>query len=1410
VTQRIDFLILGPLEARRLGRPLKLGSIKHRMLLAKLLLHANQVLSTDELIDTVWGERPPPTVRQSLQNHVAALRRVIEPAGQPRMLLTRDPGYLLQIDPGQLDLHRFRRLVDEGRASLERGDPWTAAGLLDDAVKLWRGPILADVVAAGTGWPELAGIDELEISAVEARIEADLGLGRHADLVGELESLIRRHPLREHLHGQLMLALYRSGRQADALAAYRDARGTLVDELGIEPSVRLQRLEQAVLAQDPALELLVPARSRDEVALVPAKAAEQPPPGPADARDQAAGSGAAERKLVTVMFAEVDEPAGDTGERDPEDVSSMLDRTLERIRSEIASFGGRVEHAIGGIVMAVFGVPQTLEDDPERAVRAALAIRGALSGGVELRIAVSTGEALVTPGGGPNRVAGDLVTTCSRLQQAAPHGSVLVSEATERATSRVISYGPASLLALAGRAKPVTVWSALEPRNRTGIDALAAARPVPLIGRDRELSILLDAFERTRATRRPQMLTLVGQAGVGKTRLIAELWHAVEADHDLIAWRQGRSTPYGEGVTFSALGEIVKAETGILESDTPDRIDRKIAQAAEYAFGGDRAAAAWVGSHLRLLVGGGDERGMQPGRQDEAFAAWRRFLHALAGRRPLVLVVEDLHWAEDALLNFLWSLLDEPGGRHANASMLVVATTRPELLERRPEWARKSGGRTTLQIDPLSADDTTRLLGALLSHHRFPGAIGPHLAATAGGNPLFAEEYVRMLRDRGLRAEDIAEREVVTPELGATPGQSQPGPELPLPETVHAIIAARLDALDPAEKAVLHDAAVLGRIGWVGGIEAIGGHEHASLLRRLKRLEAREFIYEAGRSSMAGEREYVFRHVLTRDVAYGQIPRAERSKKHRRAAAWLELLTDGSQDERQGLPDQPGRERRPERPERGHAANLAELLAYHYGRALSFSRAAGRSDPDLATRTRLALRDAGDRVTALGVHATAARYYGRALELWPADDPDRAELEFRAGRARCHSEGTGGELLASARDGLFAAGDRERAAEAEILLCQLAWDHGSGGRTAHVERALALVAGAPPSRSKAVVLRGCMTHSMLMAHYNDAIALARELLPMTVELGLPEIEANAYEVMGLVKIFLGQSDQGLPDLERAIAIAEEAGSINPAGLYGNLAAGQALAGELSRCFATWAAAWRVAERFNARRWLRSIELWRVPEHYWTGRWDEVIRQVDGLVVEAAAAGGDTQECACRIWRGRVRLARGQLPAALADSTTALELARASGDPQDVDPALAFHSRCLLAAGRADEAAELIAELLKCLDHRLLSAEVGIDLAVALRSLGHPVEALDSVLDSPWLEATRALVAGDARLAASVYERIGTRPDAAAAHLEAARELLAAGRSAEAKVELAAAMAFYREVGASADLHHAEELVFSLV
>jgi DNA-binding SARP family transcriptional activator/class 3 adenylate cyclase len=1393
VVGTIEFLLLGPLEARQRDRLLRLGSIKHRMLLAKLLLHANQVVSTDELIEAVWGEEPPPTVRQSLQNHVAALRKAIEPSNgsaPPRMLLTRDPGYLLKVDLEQLDLHRFQRLDRAGREALAAGDPAAAADLLRQALVLWRGPVLADVAAStGIAWPELIGIEELQLAAVEARIEADLALGRHRELIAELEALVRLHPLREHLHGQLMLALYRSGRQADALAAYRAARRTLVNELGIEPSVGLQRLEQAILAQDPALELLAPAATRrpdteegDRPADLDAPGTAPHQAGGARGRSAAGDGNSVERKLVSVLFAEVDEPAGEGAERDPEDVSTMLNRRLQRVRAEVESFGGTVEHVVGGITMATFGVPQTREDDPERAVRAALAIRDAFHGdGVEVRIAVTTGEALVTAGTG---VAGDPVATCARLQQAAPPGGVLVSEATGRTTERSISYGPASLLSLAGRARPMAVWSALEPRNRTGLDALAAG-PVPLVGRDAELGLLLEAYRRTRQERQPRLVTLLGPPGIGKTRLVAELGRALDADSDLVTWRQGRSPPYGEGITYWALAEIVKAEAGILENDTVDRVERRLTRMVEHALADEPAGARRIADHLRWLVGEGGDAPVQVRRREEAFAAWRRFLHGLATRRPLVLVLEDLHWADDALLDFLEGLLEPANGRAEPVPLLVVATARPELLERRPGWGRARHGVLT-ELAPLSEADTGRLLEALLSHHRLPESVGPSLVAAAGGNPLFAEEYVRMLRDRN---------PLPAPEPEPTSGDHRQldriGPELPLPESVHAIVAARLDTLPVEEKTALQDLAVLGRVGWVGALAAVSSRDPGEVEACLERLHGKEFLYRAGRSTMAAEREYGFRHVLVRDVAYGQIPRAERSQKHRRAAAWLESL---------------GPDLVPSPVQRGPAGR-SELLAHHYGRALALATAAGKDTGDLTERARLALRDAGDRVATLGAHAAAARYYTAALALWPQDDPDRPELEFRAGEAHCRGDGTGEDLLIKARDGLLAAGARERAAEAEVLLGRLGYIYGRP-RSAHIERALALVADTQPSRSKVAVLRDCMMHLMVADRHAEALGVARQALTMARLLGAHDTEAIAYGTIGAAKVSLGDPG-GLADLERCVALCEEQGSSHSVGWHSNLAYARSMLGDLRGSFVAREAAWRAAERYGGVDDLRFITLERMAEHYWTGRWPEAMRVADAVVGDAASGAPHYKECHCRILRGRIQLTRGELAEAVEDGERALELGRDSGDPQNLDPALAFGARVLLGANRPAEAAKLVDELLAGLPGRLLNPDVGVDLAVDLVELGRPVEVLDEAPQSPWLEAARAFVAGDPRRAAEIYARIGARPDEAYARLAAAKQLLGDGRLADGRIELDRALGFYREVGATAHLAEARELLFTL-
>jgi tetratricopeptide (TPR) repeat protein len=406
-------------------------------------------------------------------------------------------------------------------------------------------------------------------------------------------------------------------------------------------------------------------------------------------------------------------------------------------------------------------------------------------------------------------------------------------------------------------------------------------------------------------------------------------------------------------------------------------------------------------------------------------------------------------------------------------------------------------------------------------------------------------------------------------------------------------------------------------------------------------------------------------------------------------------------------------------------------------------------------------------------------------------------LELRTGEARCFGEGAGEDLLVKARDRLLAAGARERAAEAEVLLGRLAYVHGQP-RAVHIERALELVADAPPSRSKLAVLNGCMHHLMIADRHPEAHAVARQALVMANTVDGRDVEAAALGVIGVARISQGDPG-GLAELERCVALFEEQGSSHAIAWHLNLAYARSILGDLRGSFAAREAAWHAAERYGALEDLRYIELERVAEHYWTGRWDQAQRAAEMAVADAAAGARRYMECECRVWRGRIHLTRGEVAAALEDGERALELARESGDPQNIDPALAFGARVLLAADRHTEAAELVDELLAGLPGRMLNPGLGVDLAVDLVQLGRPSGALDQVRPSPWLEAARALVAGDPEQAARTYAEIGSRPDEAYARLQAARRLLAAGHTAKADAERAIAATFYRVVGVSAEL-----------
>ena len=505
--------------------------------------------------------------------------------------------------------------------------------------------------------------------------------------------------------------------------------------------------------------------------------------------------------MVTVLFADLVGFTARAETLDPEDVEAILSPYHERLRTELESHGGSVEKFIGDAVMGLFGAPVSHEDDPERAVRSALAIRAAaLESGFEVRIGVNTGEALVSldadPRAGEAMAAGDVVNTAARLQAAAPTNGILVGEATRRATQDVIDYRGPEHVEAKGKSEPVPAWTAIEARSPFGVDVRQHGAAT-LVGRQRELDLLLAAFDRAVDERSPELVTLVGVPGIGKSRLAWELFQALDRRPELIRWRQGRSLSYGGG-PFWAVAEMVKSHAGILEDDGAEATAAKLADATTVVPEGERE---WVASHLRTLVGLDTEQARD---RAEAFTAWRRFFEGIADREPLVLVFEDVHWADDALLDFVDHLVDWAAG----APILVVCSARPELLERRPGWGGGKLNALVLALSPLAETETATLIAAALGQSVLPAETQAALLEQAGGNPLYAEQFARLYSESGGTEE--------------------------LPESIQGIVAARLDALSRDEKSLLQDASVHGKVFWVGAVTAMGERDVESLLHGLE------------------------------------------------------------------------------------------------------------------------------------------------------------------------------------------------------------------------------------------------------------------------------------------------------------------------------------------------------------------------------------------------------------------------------------------------------------------------------------------------------------------------------------------------------------------------------------------------
>ena len=669
-----------------------------------------------------------------------------------------------------------------------------------------------------------------------------------------------------------------------------------------------------------------------------------------------------ERKVVTTLFCDLVGFTAMSEAADPEDVDRLLDEYSSRARRVIESHGGTVEKFIGDAVVGVFGVPVAHEDDPERAVRAALRLLETLDVAgltrpdgmpLQARCGVNTGEVLarldVGPLSGRGFVTGDAVNTAARLQSVAPPMGVAVGELTHELSAGVIDYEELPSVSAKGKSEPLSAWLARRPVARTGLRTTGLTA-TPFLERENELLALEDALSRASTLDEMEMVLIVGEPGIGKSRLVLELARCLDVHPEMVTWRQGRCLPYGEGVTFWPLSEILKAHAGILDTDDVATVEARLD--AVLPQGADRA---WLRQRLRPLLGLSATRS----ERDESFAAWARMLESIAADGPSVLVLEDLHWAGEAMLAFVEHLLS----RELKIPLLIVATARPEILEHH-EGALTLGSDHLRRITlPALSHAATGALVTDLFDARLGAEMGPRILDLVGGNPLYAEQYVRLLLDG----------DFVAPAPDGL--RLAPGMDLPVPETVQAVLAARVDTLPRGHKALLCDASVIGETFWLGAVAALSGQGAGMVRAAMNALIGRDLVRPVLDSSMEGETQYLFWHALTRDVAYGQLPRGVRARKHEAVTTWIEETTGERSDE------------------------FAEILAHHYETALDLARAVG--DDELATSllapTLRCLSLAGER--ALRLDATSAeRHLTRALELAEPDGAERLEAASAPGR----------------------------------------------------------------------------------------------------------------------------------------------------------------------------------------------------------------------------------------------------------------------------------------------------------------------------------------------------------------------------------------------------------------------------
>ncbi len=875
----LEYRILGALEVVRDGQILRLERPRERALLALLVLSANRVVPTDALAEDLWGGAPPPSAANTLRVYISRLRQALGDAGET--LWTRAPGYLLRVDDGAVDAQRFEALCADGRRLAGAGDQTGAAGVLREALGLWRGPALAEVADAPLARAAATRLEEARLVALEDRIEADLAAGDHRLVTGELEQLTGANPLRERLWALRMLALYRSGRHAEVLRAYQDLRHLLAEELGLEPGEAVRELEARILRHDPALDGRPPGPPGSQAG-VPSL----PAPEPASRR-------AVERKQVTVLFADVADSMHLTATMDLEEWGDLMGRFFAILRDGVTRFDGHVDKFTGDGVMALFGAPVAYEDHARQACAAALHLREELARyrrqlederGISfmVRIGLNSGEVVAGPLDDDQNVeytaVGTTVGLAQRMEQLAEPGSVCVTAATAALVEGYFELRDLGPMQPKGSGEPVPVYELVSRGAlRTPLEVAAARGLSRFVGREAEMAALEGAFARA-SQGNGQVVGVVAGPGVGKSRLCHEFAESCRARG--VEVFSAHALAHASSVPFMPTLEILRAMFGVKEGDDHASARAAIERTVLELDGSLADALPLLSDFLGVPDPERPVPAMDPeARQRQLFGALNRLRRARSDRGVFVVVVEDLHWLDPGSEAFLENVVNAaPGTR-----LLVVTTFRPEY---RAPWAHRSHY-GQLPLSPLAEEASSALLDDLLGPHPSLDGMAELVRERCGGNPFFIQEVVQSLVEDGSLLGDRGTYELV-----------QTIADVRIPATVQAVLAARVDRLGERDKALLQTASVIGRQfsgPLAGRVAGLAAHELEAALRSL--VEG-EFVYE---TATYPDEEYAFKHALTEEVAYRSQLGRHRARTHAAVARALAETGADRLDERASL-----------------------------------------------------------------------------------------------------------------------------------------------------------------------------------------------------------------------------------------------------------------------------------------------------------------------------------------------------------------------------------------------------------------------------------------------------------------------------------------------------------------------------